>query len=157
LFGEAMVMWAFFITTFVFKTRVAVLIGIFMFILGLLFETFVFSNSFLGFIWFSKETIDPAVWSCLVFLPFFNFGFFFLEVTTMTTGNWIRLMIGRLDMLTNSYVPGPGFPWSALYNEFPKALLPIYGTSGNPTPPIPVRAWEYLIMNFFGILKRLTD
>ncbi|KAH6573582.1 hypothetical protein BASA62_002888 [Batrachochytrium salamandrivorans] len=47
LFGEAMVLFAFFITTLVRKTRVAILIGIFIFIIGILFESFIFSNTLL--------------------------------------------------------------------------------------------------------------
>lgn len=149
-----MVMMAFFITSFVFKTRVAVLIGIFIFIIGLLFESFVFSSSYLGYIWWSEQTIDPAAWSALVFLPFFNFGFvfsfaltfsrFFLDITTMTTG--------KLDQLTNTYVPGPGFPWSALYNNIPATLLPVYGSAGQPSLPLPVKTWSYYIMDCAGII-----
>lgn len=40
----AMVSFAFFITTFVRRSQVAILIGIFMFVIGLLFESFVFGN-----------------------------------------------------------------------------------------------------------------
>lgn len=86
LFGESMVLLAFFITCFVRNTRVAVLIGIFFFVLGLLFESFVFSSSYLGYIWWSVGTIDATGWLILMFIPFFNFGHMFLDITTMTTG-----------------------------------------------------------------------
>lgn len=55
-------MFAFFITTLVRTTRVAILIGIFIFIIGLLFESFVFSGSYIGYIWWSSQTIDPVGW-----------------------------------------------------------------------------------------------
>lgn len=61
LFGEGMLMLAFFITTFVRKARVAILIGIFVFIIGLLFESFVFSSSFVGYIWWDAGT-SPIAW-----------------------------------------------------------------------------------------------
>lgn len=141
LFGEAMVMFAFFITTFVRKTRVAILIGIFIFIIGLLFESFVFSSSTLGYIWWSEKTISSAGWLILMFLPFFNFGHMFLDITTLTTG--------LLDTLTQTYIPGPGFPWSTLYSPIVNTSLPTYGSDGQPTVPPPVQAWYFMIMNCF--------
>ncbi len=144
-------MFAFFITTLVRKTRVAILIGIFIFIIGLLFESFVFSGSYIGYIWWSPATIDPAGWKVLIFFPFFNFGRMFLDITTLTTG--------LLDNLTQTYIPGPGFPWDTLYSAFPNSSLPIYGSNGQPTVPAPVESWYYLIMNcfFYGVLLWIFD
>jgi hypothetical protein len=62
LFGESMVMFGFFITTLVRKTNIAVLIGIFIFIIGLLFESFVFSSGQLGYIWWSSLINTSAGW-----------------------------------------------------------------------------------------------
>ncbi|KAJ3267738.1 ATP-binding cassette sub- A member 1, partial [Terramyces sp. JEL0728] len=151
LFGEAMVMMAFFITTFVRKTRVAILIGIFIFIIGLLFESFVFSGAYIGYIWWSTDTISSLGWIILMFFPFFNFGHIFLDITTLTTG--------VLDQLTQNYTPGPGFPWSTLYNKFPATSLPSYGSAGLPDVPAPIQAWYFLIMNcfFYGILLWFFD
>jgi hypothetical protein len=67
LFGLAMVMFAFFITTFVRNSNVAVLIGIFIFIIGLLFESFVFGQAFLGYIWWDIDT-PSALWKCMYYL-----------------------------------------------------------------------------------------
>jgi hypothetical protein len=66
LFGEAMVMFAFFLTTFIRHARIAILVGIFMFVIGLLFESFVFSGGFIGYIWWSPELVSPAGWQILV-------------------------------------------------------------------------------------------
>lgn len=63
LFGEAMVMFSFFITTFVRKSNNAVLIGIFLFIIGLIFESFVFGNAFFGYIWWDPDT-TPVLVGC---------------------------------------------------------------------------------------------
>lgn len=151
LFGESMVLFAFFITTFVSKTRVAVLIGIFIFIIGLLFESFVFSSSYLGYIWWSVNTIDAAGWIVLAFVPFFNFGHMFLDISTLTTG--------RLDTLTNTYIPGPGFPWSQLYSGIPASVIPTYGADGQPVLPYPVQSWYFMIMDCFvyGVLLWYFD
>lgn len=56
LFGMAMVAMAFFVTTLMRTTQAGVLFGIFLFVIGLLFEGFVFSNSFVGFIWWDSHT-----------------------------------------------------------------------------------------------------
>ncbi|KAJ3287594.1 ATP-binding cassette sub- A member 1 [Borealophlyctis nickersoniae] len=152
LFGLGMVMLAFFITTLVRRVRVAVLIGIFLFIIGLLFESFVFSSSFVGYIWWSKETMPSSGWQFLMFIPFFNFGHMFLDITMYTTG--------KLDTLTQTYIPGPGFQWSTLYNPLPTSLRPVYGsTSAFPDVPVPVQAWDFLIMNcfFYAVLVWYFD
>ena len=151
LFGEAMVMFAFAITTVVRRSQVAILIGIFIFIIGLLFESFVFASSFLGYIWWSEKTIDPVGWGVLIFFPFFNFGRMFLDITTLTTG--------LLDVLTDTYIPGPGFGWGQLYEKIPNSTLPNYGSDGRPNPPPPVFAWYYLIMNvaFYGFILWYLD
>lgn len=69
LFGTAMNAMAFFITTLVRKSRVAVLVGIFFFIIGLLFESFIFSNVFIGYVWWEPGTTDKAGWIVLIFVP----------------------------------------------------------------------------------------
>ncbi|KAH6568256.1 hypothetical protein BASA50_008934 [Batrachochytrium salamandrivorans] len=151
LFGEAMVMMAFFITTLVRKTRVAILIGIFLFIIGLLFESFVFSGGYIGYIWWSPATVSPVGWKVLLLLPFFNFGHMFLDIATLTTG--------MLDTLTNTYIPGPGFPWSSLYSPVPSASLPVYGDGLPPAVPPIIQAWYFMILDcgFYGILLWYFD
>ncbi|KAJ3173237.1 ATP-binding cassette sub- A member 1 [Geranomyces variabilis] len=150
LFGEGMLMLAFFITTLVRKARVAILIGIFVFIIGLLFESFVFSSSFVGYIWWDSGT-SPTAWKILIFFPFFNFGKIFLDITTYTTG--------RLDTLTNTFIAGPGFAWSTLFDPLPADLRPTYGSGSQPDVPAPIDSWRYLLMNmlFYGVLTWYFD
>jgi len=69
LFGVAMNAFAFFITTLVRKSSVSVLVGIFLFIIGLLFESFIFSSTFVGYVWWEPGTTDPAGWIVLIFVP----------------------------------------------------------------------------------------
>jgi hypothetical protein len=86
----------------------------------------------------------------LIFLPFFNFGHFFLDIVTLTTG--------QLDILTNAYIPGPGFPWSQLYEKIPSKVLPSYGGAVT-SAPFPVDAWYFMLMNcgFYGFLLWFFD
>ncbi|KAH9245415.1 hypothetical protein BASA81_017124, partial [Batrachochytrium salamandrivorans] len=114
LLGLAMISFGFLITTFVRRSHVAVLVGIFVFITGLLFESFVFSSGFVGYIWW-KSTTATIVPLIMGFLPVFNFGKCFLDISTMTNG--------KLNDLTGTYIPGPGLTWSGIYTPIPTFLL----------------------------------
>ncbi|KAJ1550934.1 ATP-binding cassette sub- A member 1, partial [Nowakowskiella sp. JEL0078] len=138
LFGEAMVAFAFFITTLVRRSQVSVLTGIFMFIIGLLFEFVVFNSNASAYIWWDKDT-SPYLWKSFVFLPFFNFGKIFFDMTSLTTG--------KLDLLTGTYIKGPGFDWSSLYSPLPNAYLTQYGNNGYPPVPPPIDSWYWLLIN----------
>ncbi|KAJ3381664.1 ATP-binding cassette sub- A member 1 [Lobulomyces angularis] len=136
---DTMIAFAFFITCFVRKSQVAIMCGIFVFIIGLLFESFVFSNSFVGFLWWENtQMMTENSWRILLLIPFFNFGKMFLDLTTLTTG--------RLDRLTQTYIPGPGFSWNRLYEPIDSMLRPSYN-GVQPTLPLPV------IPNEYGIYK----
>ncbi|CAG8683115.1 18808_t:CDS:2 [Gigaspora rosea] len=152
LFGLSMVSFAFFITTFCRRARVAVLVGIFIFIIGLIFQSFVFSNSVVGYIWWSPS-VDKIGWIILMFLPFFNFGKLYLDLSMLTAG--------KLDQLTQTVIPGPGFSWNDLYNPIPNTYLPVYGGIDNirPTVPPPIQSWYFLLMNigFYYILTWYFD
>ncbi|ORZ30829.1 hypothetical protein BCR44DRAFT_1443906 [Catenaria anguillulae PL171] len=128
LFGMAMVSMAFFITTFCRRARIAVLVGIFIFIIGLLFQSTVFSNSFLGYIWFDTDT-DPAFYIVFSLLPFFHFGKLFIDISLRTSG--------RFDFLTGTNIPGPGFP----------DQLPTFGGTRKPNVPYPATSMHLLIFN----------
>ena len=84
LFGMSMVVFAFFLTCFVRQSRVAVLLGIFIFVIGLLFESFVFSSGFLGYLWWNDTIISLGAYQggFLVFIVFFYCRVFFIR--------WIR-------------------------------------------------------------------
>ncbi|KAG0229733.1 ATP-binding cassette sub- A member 1 [Actinomortierella wolfii] len=152
LFGLAMVTMAFWLTTMVKASRTAILIGIFLFIIGLLFESMVFSNPFVGYIWWDEGT-DPVAKYIMMFLPFFNFGKVFLDLSMLSTG--------RYDILTDTYVPGPGFKWSDLYNPIPTMYTPTYDEyrTRHPDVPAPIQSWYLLLMNigFFAVLTLYFD
>lgn len=117
VFGEAMLMAAFLITTVVYRTRVGILIGIFIFIIGLLFESFVFASAQFGYIWWD---INTDKWFLIGFsvLPFFHFGKIFLDINEATTGS--------LNIITQVFTPGPGFHWEDLFVDIPADRLPAY-------------------------------
>lgn len=75
----------------------------------------------------------------------------FLDITVLTTG--------RLDLLTDSFIPGPGFPWSQLYSPVPNTYLSYYGSGAQPQVPPPVQSWYWLIMNvgFYTLLMWFCD
>ncbi|KAJ3217033.1 ATP-binding cassette sub- A member 1 [Dinochytrium kinnereticum] len=131
LYAEAMMFFGFFITSLLRRARVGVLVGIFIFIVGLLFQSFVFS--------------------VLMLLPFFNFGKIFLDIMSLTTG--------KLDVLTSTYIPGPGFPWSSLFQPIPKDFLPIYPSGSSPAIPLPIGAVHNLLANIaiYGVLTWYFD
>ncbi|KAF9433181.1 ATP-binding cassette sub- A member 1 [Entomortierella beljakovae] len=148
LFGLSMVTMAFWITTMVKASRTAILIGIFLFIIGLLFESMVFSNSFVGYIWYDSGTTAVAK-DVLMFIPFFNFGKIFLDMSLFATG--------RFDVLTETYIPGPGFHWDDLYNKVPSSFTPTYddARTRHPDVPAPIQSWYFMLMNI-GVFIVLT-
>jgi ABC-type transport system involved in multi-copper enzyme maturation permease subunit len=60
LLGESMILLAFFISTIVSKQRIGIMVGVFVFIIGILFQSFVFSSGMFGYIWW-KETTSLAI------------------------------------------------------------------------------------------------
>ncbi|KAI9223359.1 hypothetical protein BC828DRAFT_345046 [Blastocladiella britannica] len=151
LFGLAMVSFAFFITAFCRRARVAVMIGMFVFIIGLVFMSFAFSTAYVGYIWFYSGT-PSYIYYLLMHLPFFNFGKLFLDITTLTTGKY--------DFLTATSIPGPGFPFSALYQPLPSNQLAGYGDNNElPSVPYPASTLNLLIMNIvvYAVLAAYFD
>ncbi|CAG8565940.1 2194_t:CDS:2 [Paraglomus brasilianum] len=147
LFGMAMVSFAFFITVWCRKARVAVLNGIFVFIIGLLFQSFVFSNNFVGYIWWDVKT---ASYFRYIFslLPFFNFGKIYLDISKLSTG--------KFDFLTETIIKGPGFKYHDLFDPIPKEYLPTYDAAGRtPIVPAPIQSWYLFLMNI-GLYCLLT-
>ncbi|XJO74377.1 hypothetical protein BDV3_005203 [Batrachochytrium dendrobatidis] len=151
LFGEAMVVMAFFMTTFLRRTNTAILVGIFVFIVGLLFQTFVFSSSQTTYILWTRPFLEMGYVYVLYFFPFFNAGHLFLDTSTVTTG--------RVDQLTGTKFPGYDFAWSSLFNPIPQELVPNYGVSGVANIPLPVNALYFLLCNclFYGVLMWYFD
>ncbi|KAJ3104165.1 ATP-binding cassette sub- A member 1 [Phlyctochytrium bullatum] len=136
LFTMAMIFMGLFITTLVKKARVGVLVGIFVVVVGLLVQSFVFAWSFIGYIFWTSAnpTWIPNV---LALLPFFNFGKFFMDITTLT--------VGKYDALTSSWIPGPGFSLASMFEPVPKDYLPVYPTGIVLTVPPPIQSIYFLL------------
>ena len=135
-----MVVFAFFISTFFKKAQSGVYVGIFVFIVGLMFESFVFSSGYIGYVWW-KPSAPISLTYILSLLPFFNFGKLFLDISTFTTG--------QLDIITNSYIPGNGLPWGNMTTSIPRNLLPTYGDSTQPNVPTPIQSIYWLLFDIF--------
>lgn len=87
-----------------------------------------------------------------MFIPFFNFGKLFADLSIRTTG--------YLNELTNTYVPGGTFHWSDIYTKIPPSSLPSYGTDNRkPNVPVPAQALYFLLMNiaFYLLLTWYFD
>nr|KAJ3412950.1 ATP-binding cassette sub- A member 1 [Polyrhizophydium stewartii] len=151
LFGEAMVLFAFLMTTFMRRTNTAILMGIFVFILGLLLQSFVFSDPQTGYMWWSNAYKEIGYMYVFPLVPFFNFGKIFLDITTVTTG--------RLDALTGTLQPGSTFDFNTLTHKLPTELVPQMGQTTPVDVPEPIQAWYMLIMNMaiFTVLTWYFD
>jgi ABC-type multidrug transport system ATPase subunit len=75
----------------------------------------------------------------------------FLDITTYTTG--------KLDELTNTFIPGPGFPWSALYHPIPAQVQPLYADGTRADIPPPVYSFYFLLLNMvvYSVLTLYFD
>ena len=150
LFGQSMVSFAFFLSTFFRKAQSGVYVGIFVFMVGLIFESFIFSSGFIGYLWW-RPTTPAALTNLLSLLPFFNFGAMFLNISTLTTG--------ALDEITNQYIPGNGFQWSDMYQPIPQNLLPRYADSALPIVPAPIYLYYWFLIDivFYSVLTWYLD
>lgn len=136
MFGMAMITFAFFITTFVSRVKAAVAVGMLVLVIGLVFMIAIFSSSFTAYIWWSTSTSE-AGWIVLMFFPFFNFGKLYVDVATCSSGSY--------NFATDTVIPGPGFPWSQLFEVIPTSVQP----SGTFIFPEPVQSLYFLLWNIF--------
>ncbi|KAJ3314893.1 ATP-binding cassette sub- A member 1 [Boothiomyces sp. JEL0838] len=133
LFGLSMIVFAFFLSTLFRKVQAGLFVGIFVFIIGLLFESFIFSSSYTGYIWY-KPTM-PVIFS----------------ISNLTNG--------RIDSLTNTAVAGPGLPWSLIYSQIPSDYTITYSDGISAVPPAPVMMlyWFLIDIIFYAILTWYLD
>jgi ABC-type multidrug transport system fused ATPase/permease subunit len=150
MFGESMIAFAFFLSTFFKRTQAGVYVGIFVFIIGLLFESFVFSTGFIGYVWF-RPSSPPIIPKLLNLLPFFNFGKLFLDISTLTAG--------ERDLLTRTVNPGTGLAWKNITMSIPNDLLPIYSDNSLPVVPPPIQSfyWFAIDIALYAVLTWYLD
>eukprot|EP00834_Sanchytrium_tribonematis_P006453 NODE_476_length_6991_cov_0.522635.p1 type:complete len:800 gc:universal NODE_476_length_6991_cov_0.522635:6392-3993(-) len=141
LFGMAMVSLGFAISSLFRNTSQAILCAIFVIIIALFFQLIIFGNSTLGYIWWSS-TIGSSSWLqwLFCFLPWFNFGKIYIDISQLTTGT--------LDPITRVYVKGPGYTWDSVSNKLPSAYTP-RGFDASTTYDVPPtsQAMGLLFMN----------
>jgi len=99
-FGIGMITLGFLLTTFVYSSRSAVLSGIFVLIIGFLFQSFLFSNAYLAYIWWSTS-MSPVFRYLFSLLPFFNFGRIYFDISTISGSS--------VNIITGNIVKGAGF------------------------------------------------
>ncbi|EPZ36999.1 P-loop containing nucleoside triphosphate hydrolase domain-containing protein [Rozella allomycis CSF55] len=126
-FNLAMINLGYLITTFCLKIKTALLCGIGVFIVGLIFTSIIFSETYLAYLWWSK--ITPSIIKYLFYaIPFFHFG----KITTDIK----QLAQGPLDPVTEMIVAGPGFRMKDLFIPLPEVYIPNYGDSPYIPPTI---------------------
>ncbi|KAI9329664.1 hypothetical protein DFJ73DRAFT_631314 [Zopfochytrium polystomum] len=138
LFGEAFTAFGLFLTTLCHSKRTAIMCGMLTVIVGLLFHTISFSSLSLGYIWW-RPLVNSAIPAALSMLPFFNLLKFLLDVMTLT--------IGKSDVLTSTYTPGPGFGWTSLVSSIDSEMLPTYEDGSKPNAPTPIWSLILLLVN----------
>jgi len=113
-FGLAMGSLAAFVTTLVNRSITAVLIGISLLIIGFLVQAFLFSDQYLAYIWWSTKVPQFIRKLFSVFVPFFNFGKLFVDISNLSSNSF--------NSISNTVVKGPGYKWSD-FSKKPESLL----------------------------------
>ncbi|OMH83116.1 ABC transporter A family member 1 [Zancudomyces culisetae] len=140
IFNLSMLMLAFFICAVIRSTQAAVLTGVYVCVVGLILMGSLFGNATFTFIWWADSTTPVFKRLFTTILPFFNFGVLFIQIS--------QLSAGSLNSLTGTYVSGPGFKFSDLYNPLPSQYIPSLDVSGvSPPVPAPVTFYYYMLLN----------
>jgi len=113
-FGLAMGALAIFITTFVNKSMTAVLIGISVLIIGFLFQSVIFSDQYIAYIWWSNKVPQYIRKLFSIFIPFFNFGKLYTDISALSSNTY--------NVITNTVIKGKGFHWDDLFKK-PDSIL----------------------------------
>lgn len=90
MFSLAMVAFAYFISTVAAHSQTAAVVGIVLFIFGMLFQSIVFTEPFVGYIWWGRQTPKVLLW-VLQALPFFNFGRALMDIQAVAAGKFNKL------------------------------------------------------------------
>jgi hypothetical protein len=90
----------YFLTTLTSKAGTAILLSIVVFILGLIVQVIIFSDSFIAYIWWSRVT-PSAIRYILYCLPFFNFGKILFDITSLSEGRFDPIT----EMVNSNFSP----------------------------------------------------
>lgn len=132
LYGEAMLMLAFLISTLLNTSKSAITAGMLLFITGTLLQMLLSSPSLLAFVYYDHYWVSTMIYYMLVWYPPLNFAKLIEDVTSKSYDY-------------GTYV-GPGFSWGDLFVS--------YGSSDGVTLPPPVQSLYLLMVNMvlFAIL-----
>ena len=140
LFGFGMMMFAFFISTVVHTSRAASIVGITIFIIGIIFEAMCFSSPYIGYVFWTVPD-KKLLGRIFLNLPFFNFGKVFLDISTFNSNT----------------IPGQATTENKFFEFSDIFAAPKFLLSGDV--PAPIQSWYFLIMNcfVFGVLVWYLD
>ncbi|OLY81217.1 ABC transporter A family member 2 [Smittium mucronatum] len=108
-------------------SQTAVLVSVYIFVIGLILMGAIFSNPSFTYIWWDSGT-TPAIRRVLMLLPPFNFGVLFVTISNLASGS--------VQPITGTYIPGIGFKWGDLFKDIPANY--VQSTDVNQTSiPVP--------------------
>jgi len=108
-YGLAMEALGMLISTFVNRSKTAVLIGISSLIIGFLVMSTVFSVSMLAYLFWSKEVNPRYRYIGSYLLPFFNFGKMFVDISGRSSNS--------INFISQTVVEGSGFKYDDLFEK----------------------------------------
>ncbi|PVU88443.1 hypothetical protein BB561_005858 [Smittium simulii] len=117
----------------------AVLVSIYVFVIGLVIMGSLFTNPSFTYIWWGGS-VSTTIRSVLSLLPFFNFGVLFVTISNMSAGT--------INSVTSVYIPGPGFKFADLNRAIPKNLIQSLDVGGDvPAVPFPGSFLVQMLIN----------
>ncbi|OLY81151.1 ABC transporter A family member 2 [Smittium mucronatum] len=139
LFNLAMLMVGCMLSAIINNSQTAVLVSVYIFVIGLILMGAVFSNPSFTYIWWDSGT-SPAIRRVLMLLPPFNFGIMFVTVSNLASGS--------IQPITGTLIPGVGFKWKNLYENIPSSYVQSTGVNSEIIPvPKPVFFFYQLLIN----------
>lgn len=129
LFGQAMVVFAFFVTMFTNSSKAATIAGMFIFILGVVLALTLTSSDIVAIFFNNASSASIISYYILVFFPPFNLA---KGITD----------IDRYSYLDSDGYIGPGYAWSNIYTPTV--------TSRNVVLPATVQTFYLLLVNIFA-------
>ena len=82
LFGEAMILLAFWVSTMINTSKQAISVGMLLFIIGILLQMLLSSPSLLTFVFYDHYWVSSLIYYILIWYPPFNFAKAIMDVTS---------------------------------------------------------------------------
>ncbi|OMJ17002.1 ABC transporter A family member 2 [Smittium culicis] len=139
LFNLAMLMVGCTLSAIISNSQTAVLVSVYIFVIGLIIMGSIFSSPTFTYIWWDSGT-TPIIRKILMLLPPFNFGVMFVTISNLASGS--------IQPVTGTLIPGLGFKWGDLYKDIPSNYVQSTGVNSEVIPvPNPVYFYYRLLIN----------